>query len=110
MIATRISKDDALRAAVADLPKLPWLAADFVEADCRIGDDSTGDPAVWIRLIAKDETIERPGFSDGFYDTRVRIRDHLRDVDLLGDRWAYFDLETVSERRELLAGEDPFES
>ncbi len=106
MIATKLSKDDALRAAVAELPKLPWLAADFVEADCRIGDDSTGDPAVWIRLIATDEAVERPGFFREFNSLRLRVRDYLRDADLLGDRWAYFDLETVTDRRELRGDEE----
>jgi hypothetical protein len=106
MTSTKISKDDALRAAVADLPKLPWLADDFVESDCRIGDDHDGYPSIWIRLIAKDETIERPGYFREFDGIRLRIRDHLRDVDLLGDRWAYFDLDAVSDRREMYAEGD----
>jgi len=106
MIATKLSKDDALRAAVADLPKLPWLAGDFVEADCRIGDDHDGYPSVWIRLIATDEAAKRPGFLDGYYDTRMRIRDHLRDAGILGDRWAYFQLESVSERWETMGDDE----
>ena len=110
MTATTTTRDDALRAAVADLPKLPWLANDFVGADCRIGDDHDGYPSVWVRLIAKDATVERPGFFDEMIPIRHRIGDYLRDAGVLGDRWPYFDLDSESERREMLTEENADET
>lgn len=94
--------DDALRAAVAELPKLPWVAADFVGADCRIGDDHDGYPSVWVRLIAKDAAVERPGFFDDLRRVRERIKEYLRDADVLGDRFMYDRLITETELRELM--------
>jgi hypothetical protein len=94
--------DDALRAAVTELPKLPWVAADFVGADCRIGDDHDGYPSVWGRLIAKDAAVERPGLFDDLRRTRERIRDSFREAGLLGDRYMYDRLITETELRELL--------
>jgi len=102
MTATKPTTDDDLRAAVAELPKLPWLAADFVGADCRIGDDHDGYPSVWVRLIAKDATVERPGFFDEFRLTSDRVCEHLRDAGVLGDRFMFDDLITETELREML--------
>jgi hypothetical protein len=102
MTATKTARDDALRAAVAELPKLPWVAADFVEADCRIGDDHDGYPSVWVRLIAKDAAVERPGFFDDLRRVRERIREHLQAADLLGDRYLYERLDSESERWETM--------
>ena len=85
------TNEDAIRAAVAELPTLPWLAADFVAADGRFGHDHAGDPALWVRLVVKDEATERPGFYDGLLDIRDRIRRHLRGCGL-GDELIYFRL------------------
>lgn len=90
MTATE-TNEDVLRAAVADLPTLPWLAADFVAADGRFGHDHAGDPALWVRLVAKDEATARPGFYDGLFHIRERIREHLRSCGL-GDEFVYFTL------------------
>ena len=38
------TNEDAIRAAVAALPTLPWLAADFVAADGRFGHDHASVP------------------------------------------------------------------
>ncbi len=85
------TNEDAIRAAVADLPKLPWLAADLVAADGRFDFDHAGDPALWVRLVVKDEATQRPGFYDGLFHIRERIREHLRDCGL-GEEFAYFTL------------------
>lgn len=102
MTMTAMTNDDALRAAVAELPKLPWLAGDFVGADCRIGDDHDGYPSVWVRLIARDAAVERTGFFEEFIGTSRRIRDHLREAGVLGDRFMYDRLDSESERWETM--------
>jgi len=99
MTATTTTRDDALRAAVAALPELPWLAADFVGADCKIGRDYAGDPAVWVRMIARDGATARAGFHDEFIDTRNRIRDHLRGYGVTPDEFVYFNLWTEDDVR-----------
>ena len=38
------TNEDAIRAAVAELPRLPWLAADFVAADVGFGHDFASVP------------------------------------------------------------------
>ena len=91
MTATATTNEAALRDAVAELPKLPWLAADFVAADCRFGHDHAGDPAVWVRLVATDAAVARAGFFDGLFAVRDRIREHLRNHGLK-EEFVYFRL------------------
>ncbi len=98
MTATTTTNEAALRAAVADLPKLSWLAADFVAADCRFGHDHAGDPAVWVRLVAKDDAVARPGFFDGLFAVRDRIREHLRNHGL-GEEFVHFTLWSETDLR-----------
>lgn len=98
MTATTSTNEAALRAAVAELPKLPWLANDFVAADCRFGHDHAGDPALWVRLVAKDEATRRPGFFDSLFEVRDRIREHLRNRGL-GEEFVYFTLWSETDLR-----------
>lgn len=85
------TNEAALLGMVAELPKLPWLAADFVAADGRFGHDHAGDPALWVRLVVKDDAVARPGFFDGLFTVRDRIREHLRNHGL-GEEFVYFRL------------------
>ena len=57
---------------------------------------------MWVRLIAKDATVERPGFFDELRRTSDRFRDHLRDAGVLGDRFMFDGLITETELREML--------
>jgi hypothetical protein len=68
---------------------------------CEFGQDSTGDPAVWIWVIVDDEAADDPAFTN----TTIHLqRDILIALQKAGiDRWPYLRFHTASEQKELQA-------
>lgn len=67
-----------------------------------LGDDHTGDPAVWVWLIVTDESEDQQQVYEWFRPLRAKIADRL-DADGI-DRLVYLYYRTVSEQTEALAG------
>ncbi len=71
--------------------------------DCRIGTDSTGDPATWIRLIVQDDVeIESPAVQAELDRLRGAYREAIQKAGV--DRWPYTTVRTRSELKALLGG------
>jgi hypothetical protein len=75
----------------------------FVGVDFALGDDSTGDPALWAWLIVAEETPDDTAFQQEWPHIRQWIQEELR-IRGIPDRYAYLHLRTAEEQRELLAG------
>jgi hypothetical protein len=70
--------------------------------DYEIGDDSTGDPAVWIWLILNDDRdIEARETREWLRRVRLAIRSALQDRGV--ERWPYISVRSRSETKELMA-------
>lgn len=57
--------------------------------------DATGDPAVWIYIILKDEVVKDASFFDRAETVRQAVVEALNGVDT--HRWPYVHFTSVSE-------------
>jgi hypothetical protein len=67
--------------------------------DFEIGNDSTGDPAVWIWIFVDEDVVRRKKVDDVMEPTRKRIRDALDAAGI--QRWPYVRVRTPAEQRAL---------
>ena len=73
---------------------------DFVLSwDFELGADSTGDPAVWVWVIVKDDATDRPDFTRLSTAVERKIREALNDAKV--GRWPFVRFRTASEQRAL---------
>jgi hypothetical protein len=69
--------------------------------DCRVGNDSTGSPAAWIRFIVNDDLeIESPAVQSELAQMRGVFRKAIEQAGI--SRWPYITVRTKSELKELL--------
>lgn len=70
--------------------------------DYQLGEDSSGEPAVWVWLILNDDVdIEAADTRGGL--SRLRLLIHARFQDAGIDRWPYIGVRSCSDVRELTA-------
>jgi len=75
---------------------------DFVRRfDLEVGNDHTGDPAVWIWLIV-DDSADNSSVFDAILQAEQTIADRLSELGI--DRLVYGSVRTVSEQKERLDG------
>ena len=60
--------------------------------------DASGDPALWIWVVADDEAVKRKDFRDQLATVEERLREATSRES--PERWPYIRLRTVSERRD----------
>jgi len=65
------------------------------------GQDSSGDPAVWIWVVVDDAAVDEATFANATTRFSREIRGMLQKVGL--DRWPYVRLRTASEQKSLQA-------
>jgi hypothetical protein len=96
--------DESLRVvkAVKDVMASDWFPKFVVGFDCRLGDDWSGDPAVWVWMIGTDEAAERDQLYEWLDPLRQAIVERL-DAEGIS-RLVYLNFRTVSEQREQLEG------
>lgn len=68
-----------------------------VRWDLEVGDDATGDPAVWIWLFVDEEIAQRKEVSRVTTAARQRIRNALAAAGI--QRWPYIRARTEAEER-----------
>jgi hypothetical protein len=78
-----------------DLP--PYVVDQVVE----VGEDASGDPAIWVWIIVADDATDRPEF----FDESMAIEDRIFSaLEQAGDeRWPYVRFRTRSEQAEVTA-------
>jgi len=69
--------------------------------DFDLGNDSTGDPAVWIWIVVKDAAADVAASAETATRLSRDIRQALHKAG--SDRWPYLSFRTVSEQKELQA-------
>ncbi|HET6573867.1 MAG TPA: hypothetical protein VFG68_09715 [Fimbriiglobus sp.] len=96
--------DESLRVvkAAKDVMAADWFPKFVVGFDYRLGDDWSGDPAVWVWMIGTDEAAERDQLYEWLDPLRQAIIERL-DAEGIG-RLVYLNFRTVSEQREQLEG------
>jgi len=75
------------------------LAPDVVRVVLQDWEDWTGDPALYIRVLLSDESVQDGRLFEVAEHARKVIRDELKLDDL--DRFPYFKFRTVSEQAKL---------
>jgi hypothetical protein len=69
----------------------------------RFGNDSSGDPAVWIWLVLKDDVdIESPSVQAELSPVREAYRNAIQRAGI--ERWPYISVRTRSEAEALAGG------
>jgi hypothetical protein len=102
LIAPHLGEELDLRRIADATRSVPW-ANYILGADYRIGTDSTGDPAVWIRLIVKDDVeIESPTVQAELARVRGAYREAIQKAGI--ERWPYITVRTRSEVKDLIGG------
>jgi hypothetical protein len=88
--------------AVEQLIREGKLPNFVVGADARVGEDSTGDPAVWVWFIVTDEAAA----DDRIFQSLPLLREHVTQwLDAMGyRRIVYIHFRSLSSIREVLAG------
>ena len=72
----------------------------FVESwDSEFGADSTGDPAIWIWVVVKDETAKQADFAELSSEVERSIREAIASSGI--SRWPYIRFRAISELRAL---------
>ena len=92
-----MQQTDALRKAIKGV-KFP---RGFVSWESRFGQDSSGDPAVWIWVIVDDDAADDPGFTAESTRVSREIREALQRTG--SDRWPYVRFRTATEQKSLQA-------
>jgi hypothetical protein len=64
-----------------------------------LGEDWTGDPAIWIYVIVEDDAPDRDGFRSAVRELRERIQEALKDSGV--PRWPFVRIRRASEQRAL---------
>lgn len=64
-----------------------------------LGEDWSGDPAIFFRVLLSDDASRREDLGQFTSDIRNFIADHLRLADL--DHFPYFDFRSESEQEQL---------
>lgn len=102
VIAPSAGEDPDLRRIIDVIRSVPW--PDYVfGADFRLGNDSTGDPAVWIWLLLNDDVeIESRAVQDELGRVRRAYLDEIQKAGI--NRWPYVSVRTRSETKNLIAG------
>lgn len=67
--------------------------------DFKLGEDSTGEPAVWVWVFVEPDAAARKGFDTLAADVPKKVRDALAKAGIT--RWAYVRFRTASEQRAL---------
>jgi len=67
--------------------------------DFELGEDSTGDPAVWVWVIVRDDAADRPDFTKVSTGVEWKIREAFVAKGL--GRWPFVRFRTASEQRAL---------
>jgi hypothetical protein len=89
-------ESDSIRRIIVSLDLPPEVLTFEVE----IGDDSTGDPALWLWIIVDDDVANDAEFPKLSANIQDRIRHALRKADI--ERWPYIRFRTANEQRAML--------